>query len=157
QADDDVHQRRLAAAGRAYDGQEFAVADVEVGLQQRLHAAPLGPEDVADAADRDDGVARSARPARGLLLNRCRRTAEHTCPAISSHCNPAFDFRESANTVSMTMPIKPILPVAIPQTNARLARGMRAGRWLFATGQSGTDYVNGLAPEVVQAEHPLNG
>jgi enamine deaminase RidA (YjgF/YER057c/UK114 family) len=55
------------------------------------------------------------------------------------------------------MPIKPILPVAIPHTDARLARGMRAGRWVFATGQSGTDYVNGLAPEVVQAEHPLNG
>ena len=34
---------------------------------------------------------------------------------------------------------------------------MRAGRWLFATGQSGTDYINGLAPEVVQADHPLNG
>ena len=46
------------------------------------------------------------------------------------------------------MAIEPILPVAIPHTDARLARGMRAGRWLFATGQSGTDYVNGIAPEV---------
>ena len=44
-----------------------------------------------------------------------------------------------------------------PAYSAKLARGIRAGRWLFATGQSGTDYVNGLAPEVVQADHPLNG
>ena len=55
------------------------------------------------------------------------------------------------------MAIEPILPVAIPHTDARLARGVRAGRWLFATGQSGTDYVSGIAPEVTQADHPLNG
>ena len=34
---------------------------------------------------------------------------------------------------------------------------MRAGRWVFASGQAGTDYVNGLAPDVVQADRPLNG
>ncbi|MCC6778386.1 MAG: RidA family protein [Hyphomicrobiales bacterium] len=53
--------------------------------------------------------------------------------------------------------VEPLLPVAIPHTRARLARGVRAGRWLFASGQAATDYVNGLAPEVVQAERPLNG
>src|SRR5262249_37167769 len=53
--------------------------------------------------------------------------------------------------------VEPLLPVPIPHTAARLARGVRAGRWLFASGQAGTDYVNGLASEVVQAERPLNG
>jgi enamine deaminase RidA (YjgF/YER057c/UK114 family) len=53
--------------------------------------------------------------------------------------------------------IEPLLPVPIPHTTARLARGIRAGRWVFATGQAGTDYSNGLAPNVVRAEHPLNG
>jgi enamine deaminase RidA (YjgF/YER057c/UK114 family) len=53
--------------------------------------------------------------------------------------------------------VEPLLPVAIPHTSARLARGIRAGRWVFATGQAATDHVNGLAPEVVRAEHPLNG
>jgi enamine deaminase RidA (YjgF/YER057c/UK114 family) len=53
--------------------------------------------------------------------------------------------------------VEPLLPVAIPHTTARLARGIRAGRWVFASGQAGTDYVNGLAPEVVQADRPLNG
>ncbi len=53
--------------------------------------------------------------------------------------------------------VEPLLPVAIPHTSARLARGIRAGRWVFASGQAGTDYINGLAPDVVQAERPLNG
>lgn len=53
--------------------------------------------------------------------------------------------------------VEPILPIPIPRTGAQFARGIRAGRWLFATGVSGTDYVNGVAPEVVQADHPLNG
>lgn len=52
---------------------------------------------------------------------------------------------------------KPILPVDIPNTPHRFARGVRAGRWLFATGQCGTDYVNGLAPEVLQSGHPFDG
>ena len=53
--------------------------------------------------------------------------------------------------------IEALLPVSIPQTGFRLARGIRAGRWLFATGQAATDYTSGLAPDVVQPEHPLNG
>jgi enamine deaminase RidA (YjgF/YER057c/UK114 family) len=53
--------------------------------------------------------------------------------------------------------ISPLLPVAIPHTGARLARGIRAGRWVFATGQAATDHVSGLAPDVEQAHHPLNG
>jgi enamine deaminase RidA (YjgF/YER057c/UK114 family) len=58
---------------------------------------------------------------------------------------------------STTPAVEPLLPVAIPHTEFRLARGIRAGRWLFASGQAATDYVNGIAPEVVQAHHPLEG
>ena len=53
--------------------------------------------------------------------------------------------------------VEPLLAVAIPHTTARLARGIRAGRWVFATGQAATDYANGLAPDVLQAERPLSG
>ena len=53
--------------------------------------------------------------------------------------------------------VEPLLPVPIPHTSAKLARGIRAGRWVFATGQCGTDYVNGIAPDVLRADHPLNG
>jgi len=52
---------------------------------------------------------------------------------------------------------KPLLPVTIPNTNIKLARGVKAGPWIFATGQCGTDYTSGLAPEVRGDGHPLNG
>ena len=55
------------------------------------------------------------------------------------------------------MTVEPLLPVPIPHSKARFARGVRAGRWVFATGLSGTDFVNGLAPEVTGGGHPLNG
>ena len=61
------------------------------------------------------------------------------------------------NSRSERISVEPLLPVAIPHTNARLARGIRAGRWVMATGQAGTDYVNGVATELVQSDHPLNG
>jgi enamine deaminase RidA (YjgF/YER057c/UK114 family) len=51
----------------------------------------------------------------------------------------------------------PILPVDVPGTPHRLARGVRAGQWLFATGQCGTDYVHGMASDVLQAGHPFDG
>src|SRR5260370_15420368 len=65
--------------------------------------------------------------------------------------------RAKASLSSNHKAVEPILPVAIPHTRARLARGIRAGRWVFATGQAATDYVNGLAPDVEQAARPLNG
>jgi enamine deaminase RidA (YjgF/YER057c/UK114 family) len=61
---------------------------------------------------------------------------------------------ENKNTGAAT---RAILPVDVPNTPHRWARGIRAGRWVFATGQCGTDYVHGLAPEVLQAGHPYDG
>lgn len=57
----------------------------------------------------------------------------------------------------MSSQTKPLLPVTIPNTNIQFARGVRAGPWIFATGQCGTDYKSGLAPEVHGDGHPLNG
>jgi enamine deaminase RidA (YjgF/YER057c/UK114 family) len=65
--------------------------------------------------------------------------------------------RKSQKVASGRISVEPLLPVPIPHSTARLARGIRAGRWVFATGQAGTDYVNGLAPDVVQVERPFNG
>jgi enamine deaminase RidA (YjgF/YER057c/UK114 family) len=53
--------------------------------------------------------------------------------------------------------VEAILPVPIPNTPFQWARGVRAGRWVFATGQCGTDYKNAIAPEVLQSGHPLDG
>ena len=70
---------------------------------------------------------------------------------------PSSATRNSGASLSDAAVVQPLLPVPIPHTEAHLARGIRAGRWVFATGQAATDYVSGLAPEVVRAEHPLNG
>src|ERR1700758_1102001 len=59
--------------------------------------------------------------------------------------------------MTSTAAAKAVLPTEIPNTPYRWARGVRAGRWLFATGQCGTDYVHGMAPDVLQAGHPFDG
>ncbi len=50
-----------------------------------------------------------------------------------------------------------LLPVDVPGTQHRLARGIRAGRWLFATGQAATDGGNAIAADVLQSGHPFDG
>ena len=71
--------------------------------------------------------------------------------------NGMMEDSQASISDNTTSTIEPLLPVAIPHTEVRLARGIRAGRWLFASGQAATDYVNGVAPEVVRAHHPLDG
>jgi len=54
--------------------------------------------------------------------------------------------------------VTPLHPVAIQPGNIRYAPGMRAGRWVFATGHKGTaDFAGSMAPEVVDAAAPLHG
>lgn len=60
-------------------------------------------------------------------------------------------------TDTSTAATQAILPADIPNTPYQWARGVKAGRWLFATGQCGTDYVHAMAPEVLQSGHPFNG
>ena len=51
-----------------------------------------------------------------------------------------------------------LLPVTIQPGNIRYAPGIRAGRWVFATGHKGTaDFVNGMAPEVIDECAPRHG
>ncbi|MDB5810617.1 MAG: Endoribonuclease [Betaproteobacteria bacterium] len=51
--------------------------------------------------------------------------------------------------------VKALQPVVIPQGNIRYAPGMRAGRWIFATGHKGVaDYARGMAADVLQADAP---
>jgi enamine deaminase RidA (YjgF/YER057c/UK114 family) len=86
----------------------------------------------------------------------CLRSSKGNCVM-----NKPFTTKEARASAKKSaadpVTVQPLLPVPIPHTHARLARGMRAGRWLFASGQSGTDHVTGVAPEVARAEHPLNG
>ena len=47
---------------------------------------------------------------------------------------------------------KPLLPVELGPGRVKFAQGIKAGRWVFATGLMGQDFVNGIAPDVL-AEH----
>lgn len=54
--------------------------------------------------------------------------------------------------------VTPLLPVTIQPGNIRYAPGVRAGRWVFATGHKGTaDFVSGMAPEVIDETAPRHG
>src|SRR5258707_12894229 len=50
-----------------------------------------------------------------------------------------------------------ILPVRLPRLGATLARGVRAGRWVFATGLNGAVPGVGLAQSVTGGRNPLAG
>jgi enamine deaminase RidA (YjgF/YER057c/UK114 family) len=52
---------------------------------------------------------------------------------------------------------EPILPVTLGKGNVRYARGMRAGRWVFATGHMGQDFEHGMAPDVLAPRLPHAG
>ena len=52
----------------------------------------------------------------------------------------------------------PLLPVTIQPGNIHYAPGVRAGRWVFATGHKGQDdFAGGMAPEVLDACAPRHG
>src|SRR5262249_36849983 len=52
----------------------------------------------------------------------------------------------------------PLLPVTIQPGDIRYAPGMRAGRWVFATGHKGTaDFVSGMAAEGIDESAPRHG
>ena len=53
--------------------------------------------------------------------------------------------------------VEPLLPVEIPQGKILYAQGMKAGKWVFATGHMATDFKNGLAPEVLNPNLPYYG
>jgi enamine deaminase RidA (YjgF/YER057c/UK114 family) len=61
------------------------------------------------------------------------------------------------NSAAQRSAVTPLLP-AIQPGGVRYAPGVRAGRWVFATGHKGVaDFSGGMAPEVVDASAPLHG
>jgi enamine deaminase RidA (YjgF/YER057c/UK114 family) len=50
--------------------------------------------------------------------------------------------------------VQPILPVTLEPGGIAYAPGIRAGRWIFATGHKGTDYRHGMAPAVMREAMP---
>ncbi|HYK14049.1 MAG TPA: Rid family hydrolase [Burkholderiales bacterium] len=51
--------------------------------------------------------------------------------------------------------VKPLLPVTIEQGGIRYAPGMKAGRWIFATGHKGNaDFASGMSADVMREALP---
>jgi enamine deaminase RidA (YjgF/YER057c/UK114 family) len=53
--------------------------------------------------------------------------------------------------------IEPLLPVTLGGGKIQFAQGVKAGRWVFATGLMAQDFVNGIAPDVLAERAPHAG
>jgi enamine deaminase RidA (YjgF/YER057c/UK114 family) len=53
--------------------------------------------------------------------------------------------------------VEPLLPVELGPGKIKFAQGMKAGRWVFATGVMAQDFVNGMAPDVLSERMPHAG
>src|ERR1700739_3837859 len=57
----------------------------------------------------------------------------------------------------MTKSVEPLLPVELGTGKIKFAQGIKAGRWVFATGLMAQDFVNGIAPDVLAERTPHAG
>jgi enamine deaminase RidA (YjgF/YER057c/UK114 family) len=55
------------------------------------------------------------------------------------------------------MRVTPLLPIEIPKGRILFSRGIRAGRWIFATGHHATDYRKGISADVRSLRLPHFG
>src|ERR1700751_5962681 len=53
--------------------------------------------------------------------------------------------------------VEPLLPVELGPGKVKFAQGVKAGHWVFATGLMAQDFVNGIAPDVLDARAPHGG
>jgi enamine deaminase RidA (YjgF/YER057c/UK114 family) len=53
--------------------------------------------------------------------------------------------------------VEPLLPVELGAGKIRFAQGIKAGRWVFATGLMAQDFANGIAPDVLAERAPHAG
>jgi enamine deaminase RidA (YjgF/YER057c/UK114 family) len=60
-------------------------------------------------------------------------------------------------TKSASCAVEPLLPVELGAGEIKFAQGMKAGRWVFATGLMAQDFVNGVAPDVLAERTPHAG
>lgn len=53
--------------------------------------------------------------------------------------------------------VEPLLPVELGSGKIKFAQGIKAGRWIFATGLMAQDFINGIAPDVLADRAPHAG
>src|SRR5579862_1089123 len=60
-------------------------------------------------------------------------------------------------TKSATGNVEALLPVELGPGKVKFAQGIKAGRWVFATGLMAQDFANGIAPDVLAERAPHAG
>jgi enamine deaminase RidA (YjgF/YER057c/UK114 family) len=60
-------------------------------------------------------------------------------------------------TKTATSAVEPLLPVELGSGKIKFAQGVKAGRWVFATGLMAQDFINGIAPDVLAERTPHAG
>src|SRR5499427_909630 len=53
--------------------------------------------------------------------------------------------------------VEPLLPVELGHGKIKFAQGVKADRWVFATGLMAQDFINGIAPDVLSERAPHSG
>src|SRR5579864_93790 len=53
--------------------------------------------------------------------------------------------------------VEPLLPVELGAAKIKFAQGIKAGRWVFASGLMAQDFVNGIAADVLAENAPHAG
>src|SRR5690606_25101920 len=98
EAAQDVHERRLARARRAHDGDELVAPDDEVDAAQRVDLLDADPVDLAERADLDAGVGDGRRAPRTL-----RARVVRTLPARRARAGCVGDrgHREARSEVAV--------------------------------------------------------
>ncbi len=61
------------------------------------------------------------------------------------------------NTETKSAAVEALLPVKLGKGGVHYAQGVKAGRWVFATGHMGQDFEHGIAPEVLSVRAPHAG
>jgi hypothetical protein len=60
-------------------------------------------------------------------------------------------------TKNVSCAVEPLLPVELGQGKIKFAQGVKADRWVFATGLMAQDFINGIAPDVLSERAPHSG
>ena len=83
-----------------------------------------------------------------------RNVKVHSRPDARHH-HAAYPHRSDPMTKSAT--VEPLLPVELGAGKIKFAQGVKAGRWVFATGLMAQDFINGIAPDVLAERAPHAG
>src|SRR5215510_10321806 len=96
-----------------------------------------------------------------LVPVRCKARLSRAGPQCQ---NPLFRAKTSSPVggppvTQETVPcaVEPLLPVELGRGRIRFAQGVKAGRWVFATGLMAQDFISGIAPDVLSERAPHSG